>query len=181
MTSVLAYADILLSHLRDPADIECVRTIKQGGNHLLELISDILDLSKIGSGKLQIKKEIVSLPTLLNEVHSLMAVRAEKKLPLILKYEGAIPESIETDRTRLRQILLNLINMRLSLPGGGSVHIMPDFFPSTPCSRSKWRIQGSASPKNNTDGYFSPLCRRTVLRLLGWRAPVWDWRLQSSW
>ena len=131
MTSVLAYADILLSHLRDPADIECVRTIKQGGNHLLELISDILDLSKIGSGKLQIKKEIVSLPTLLNEVHSLMAVRAqEKKLPLILKYEGAIPESIETDRTRLRQILLNLISNAVKFTEEGSVHIIARFLPS---------------------------------------------------
>src|SRR5262245_22101284 len=111
MSCIMAYADILLSHLRDPVDIECVRTIKQGGNHLLELISDVLDLSKIGSGKLKIHREIVSLPTLLNEVHSLMAVQAkEKKLPLILQYEGAVPEKIETDRTRLRQILLNLVS-----------------------------------------------------------------------
>jgi PAS domain S-box-containing protein len=128
MTSILAYADILLSHLRDPDDIECVRTIKQGGNHLLELISDVLDLSKIGSGKLKIHREIVSLPTLLNEVHSLMAVQAkEKKLPLILQYEGAVPEKIETDRTRLRQILLNLVSNAVKFTEQGKVQIVARF------------------------------------------------------
>ena len=128
MTSILAYADILLSHLRDADDIECVKIIKQGGNHLLELIGDILDLSKIGSGKLKINKEIVSLPTLINEVHSLMDVRAkEKKLPLILRYEGAIPENIETDRTRLRQILFNLVSNAIKFTKEGSVTIITRF------------------------------------------------------
>jgi PAS domain S-box-containing protein len=128
MTSILAYADILLSHLRDPDDIECVKTIKQGGNHLLELISDVLDLSKIGSGKLKIHREMMSLPTLLNEVHSLMEVRAKKKkLPLILQYEGAVPEKIETDHTRLRQILLNLVSNAVKFTDRGSVRIVAKF------------------------------------------------------
>jgi PAS domain S-box-containing protein len=128
MTSILAYADILLSHLRDADDIECVKTIKQGGNHLLELISDVLDLSKIGSGKLKIHREMMSLPTLLNEVHSLMEVRAkEKNLPLILQYEGAVPEKIETDRTRLRQILFNLVSNAVKFTERGSVRIVARF------------------------------------------------------
>jgi PAS domain S-box-containing protein len=128
MTSILAYADILLSHLRDPDDIECVKTIKQGGNHLLELIGDVLDLSKIGSGTLKIHREILSLPTLLNEVHSLMEVRAkEKKLPLTLQYDGAVPEKIETDRTRLRQILFNLVSNAVKFTEKGSVQIVARF------------------------------------------------------
>jgi PAS domain S-box-containing protein len=130
MTSILAYADVLLSHLDDPDDIQCVKTIKQGGNHLLELISDILDLSKIGSGKLKIKKGIVSIHKLLNEVHSLIAVRAqEKNLSLILKYEGAIPENIETDHRRLRQILLNLVSNAVRFTETGSVQIIARFLP----------------------------------------------------
>jgi PAS domain S-box-containing protein len=128
MTSILAYADILLSHLRDADDIECVKIIKQGGNHLLELIGDILDLSKIGSGKLKINREVVSFPTLINEVHSLMEVRAkEKQLPLILRYEGVIPEKIETDRTRLRQILFNLISNAIKFTAEGKVEIIARF------------------------------------------------------
>jgi PAS domain S-box-containing protein len=128
MTSILAYADILLSHLRDPDDIECVKTIKQGGDHLLELITDVLDLSKIGSGKLKINREIISLPTLLNEVHSLMEVRAkERKLALIFQYDGAVPEKIETDRTRLRQILFNLVSNAVKFTERGSVQIVARF------------------------------------------------------
>ena len=131
MTSILAYADILLSHLQDADDIECVKIIKQGGNHLLELIGDILDLSKIGSGKLKINKEIVSLPTLINEVHSLMEVRAkEKQLPLMLRYEGEIPENIETDRTRLRQILFNLVSNAIKFTVEGSVKIIARVLPN---------------------------------------------------
>src|SRR5262245_44817254 len=131
MTSILAYADILLSHLRDADDIECVKIIKQGGNHLLELIGDILDLSKIGSGQLKINREIVSLRTIINEVYSLMEVRAkEKNLPLMLRYEGAIPENIETDRTRLRQILFNLISNAIKFTAEGSVKIIVRFLPN---------------------------------------------------
>jgi nitrogen-specific signal transduction histidine kinase/CheY-like chemotaxis protein len=131
VTSILAYADILLSHLQDGDDIECVKIIKQGGNHLLELIGDILDLSKIGSGKLKINREIISLPTLINEVHSLMEVRAkEKKLPLILRYEGEIPENIETDRTRLRQILFNLVSNAIKFTAEGKVEIMARVLPN---------------------------------------------------
>jgi PAS domain S-box-containing protein len=131
MTSILAYADILLSRLQDADDIECVKIIKQGGNHLLELIGDILDLSKIGSGKLKINREIVSLPTLINQVHSLMEVRAkEKRLPLLLHYEGAIPENIETDRTRLRQILFNLVSNAIKFTVEGSVKIIVSVLPN---------------------------------------------------
>ena len=138
MTSILAYADILLSHLQDADDIECVKIIKQGGNHLLELIGDILDLSKIGSGKLKINREIVSLPTLINEVHSLMEVRAkEKQLPLILHYDGAIPERIETDRTRLRQILFNLVSNAIKFTVAGSVRIIARVYSKRLCDRGR--------------------------------------------
>jgi len=131
MTSILAYADILLSHLQDAEDIECAKIIKQGGNHLLELIGDILDLSKIDSGKFKINGEIVSLPDLISEVHSLMEVRAkQKQLPLLLHYEGAIPENIETDRTRLRQILFNLVSNAIKFTVQGSVKIIARVLPN---------------------------------------------------
>jgi PAS domain S-box-containing protein len=131
MTGILGYADILLSHLQDPDDIECVKTIKQSGNYLLELINDILDLSKIEAGELKVTREPISLPTLLTEVHSLMTVRAkEKQLSVILNYQGAIPESVESDRTRLRQILINLVSNAIKFTENGSVQIISKFFPS---------------------------------------------------
>jgi two-component system CheB/CheR fusion protein len=168
MTSILAYADILLSHLRDADDIECVKIIKQGGNHLLELIGDILDLSKIGSGKLKINKEIVSLPTLINEVHSLMEVRAkEKKLPLILRYEGAIPENIETDRTRLRQILFNLVSNAIKFTAEGSVKIIARFLPNDSVLELEVVDTGIGISKEQRGRLFQPFMQASSLTTHG--------------
>ena len=128
MTAIMGYADILLSNLKNNDDIECVRTIKQSGNYLLELINDILELSRIEAGQLSLKKEPVSLPTLLNEVHSIMSVRAqEKALPLMLRYDGAIPQTIESDRTRLRQMIINLVSNAIKFTERGSVEIVARF------------------------------------------------------
>jgi PAS domain S-box-containing protein len=157
MASILAYADILLSHLQDADDIECVKIIKQGGNHLLELIGDILDLSKIGSGKLKINREIVSLPTLINEVHSLMEVRAkEKKLPLILRYEGEIPENIETDRTRLRQILFNLVSNAIKFTTEGKVEIMARVLPNDSALEVEVTDTGIGISREQQEKLFQP-------------------------
>ncbi len=168
MTSILAYADILLSHLRDTDDIECVKIIKQGGNHLLELIGDILDLSKIGSGKLKINREIVSLPTLINEVHSLMEVRAkEKKLPLILRYEGAIPENIETDRTRLQQILLNLVSNAVKFTEAGSVQIIARFLPDESVLEIEVADTGIGISREQQGRLFQPFMQADSATTLG--------------
>jgi PAS domain S-box-containing protein len=168
MTSILAYADILLSHLRDPHDIECVKTIKQGGNHLLELISDVLDLSKIGSGKLKINREIVSLPTLLNEVHSLMAVRAkEKELALILQYDGAVPEKIESDRTRLRQILFNLVSNAVKFTEKGSVQIVTRFLANDSALEVEVVDTGIGIPLEQQGRLFQPFMQADSLELRG--------------
>jgi PAS domain S-box-containing protein len=168
MTSILAYADILLSHLQDADDIECVKTIKQGGNHLLELIGDILDLSKIGSGKLKINSEIVSLPTLINEVHSLMEVRAkEKRLPLILQYEGAIPENIATDPTRLRQILFNLVSNAVKFTLEGSVKIIARFFPIDSVLEIEVADTGIGISKEQQGRLFQPFMQADKATILG--------------
>ena len=157
VTSILAYADILLSHIQDADDIECVKIIKQGGNHLLELIGDILDLSKIGSGKLKINREIVSLPTLINEVHSLMEVRAkEKKLPLILRYEGEIPENIETDRTRLRQILFNLVSNAIKFTAEGKVEIIARVLPNNSALEVEVTDTGIGISREQQEKLFQP-------------------------
>jgi PAS domain S-box-containing protein len=168
MTSILAYADLLLSNLRNADDIECVKIIKQGGDHLLELIGDILDLSKIGSGKLKINREIVSLPTLINEVHSLMEVRAkEKKLPLILRYEGATPENIETDRTRLRQILFNLVSNAIKFTTEGSVTIIARFLSNDSALELEVVDTGIGISKEQQGRLFQPFMQASSVATQG--------------
>jgi signal transduction histidine kinase/DNA-binding response OmpR family regulator len=128
MTSIMGYSDILLARLIEPDNIDCVKIIKQSGNYLLEILNDILDLAKIESGKLVIKKEPVFLAGLFHELQSLMSLRAnEKGLSLSLRYDGPMPESIESDRTRLRQILINLLSNAVKFTEKGKIEIGVNF------------------------------------------------------
>jgi PAS domain S-box-containing protein len=125
MAAILGHADILKDHLDDPDDVQIVETIRRNGNFLLNIINDILDLSKIDSGKLQIERERVRPDNILAEVRSLMDVRAAaKNLPLKIEFSGPIPEMIETDAIRLRQILLNLVGNAIKFTDEGEVKVV---------------------------------------------------------
>jgi two-component system CheB/CheR fusion protein len=125
LTGIMGYADILLSKLRDPEDIAFLKTIKESGEYLIEIVNDILDLSKIEAGKLVLNIEAVSVHAILAEVHGLMNGRArEKNLALSLRYDGVLPERIHTDRTRLRQILINLVSNAVKFTERGRVEIV---------------------------------------------------------
>ena len=88
-------------------------------------MNDILDLSKIEAGKLLLNIESVSVLSFFAEVQALMDVRArQKKLPVFLRYEGALPESIQTDRTRLHQILINLVSNAIKFTERGRIEIV---------------------------------------------------------
>ncbi|MFP4599966.1 MAG: CheR family methyltransferase [Persicimonas sp.] len=128
MTAILGYADILLGHLDDPDDRQCVDTIIRNGRFLLDIINDILDLSKIEAGKLEVDRSLVAPDKLVAEVASLMYVRAEDKgLPLEIEFDGKLPETIETDPRRLRQILVNLVGNALKFTDDGRVCVRTSF------------------------------------------------------
>ena len=125
MAAILGYADVLLGHLEDPDNRSCVVIIKRNGEHLLHLINDILDLSRIEAGKLEVAAEECLLPELIEEVQALMRVRAEEKqLPLRVRFDGPVPEKVHTDPTRLRQVLINLIGNAIKFTEQGSVEIV---------------------------------------------------------
>ena len=125
LTGIMGYADLLLTRLTDPFDIQCIKTIKESGDYLIEIVNDILDLSKIEAGKLVLNIEAISVHAVLAEVQGLMDLRArQKKLPLFLRYDGVLPEGVQTDRTRLRQILVNLVSNAIKFTETGSVQIV---------------------------------------------------------
>jgi PAS domain S-box-containing protein len=103
---------------------EYVRIIRHNGEHLLGLINDILDISKIEAGKMEIEKVACSPVQLVEEVLSLMRVRAvEKGLSLEARYEFPLPETIQSDPARVRQVLVNLIGNALKFTARGQVEI----------------------------------------------------------
>jgi signal transduction histidine kinase len=124
MTAILGYADILLANLRDEQDAKAAETIKRNGEFLLKIVNDILDLSKIEAGKLDVEAVRCSPWHVVADAASLMRVRADAKgLPLTVQYAGEIPETIITDETRLRQILLNLLSNAIKFSDHGEVRL----------------------------------------------------------
>jgi two-component system CheB/CheR fusion protein len=124
MSAILGYADILRARLNDPENLQYLHTIYSNGRYLLEIIDDILDLSRIEAGKLELRKERVRPDDLVLEVQSLLSLRASAKgLALDVEFESALPQTIETDRTRLRQILINLVENAIKFTEQGGVRI----------------------------------------------------------
>ncbi|MDZ4778920.1 MAG: ATP-binding protein [Planctomycetia bacterium] len=123
MTAILGYTDILLDELNgQESALHLLSVIKRNGHYLLDIINDILDLSKIEAGQMAVEQTDCSPVQLLREIHSLMLVRAEQKqLALRLDLRGALPEQIVTDPLRLRQILINLIGNAIKFTQRGSV------------------------------------------------------------
>ena len=128
MTGIMGYADILLGRLTDTGAIECVRTIKDSGQYLLQIINDLLDLAKIEAQGLELEKEEIHLPTFLTDVYTLMEGAARAKgLPLSLKYDGVIPYEIDSDPKRMRQILINLLGNAIKFTDRGGVELAVHF------------------------------------------------------
>lgn len=135
MTAILGYAELLLDetvHGENGFDregsIEVLRTIQRNGDHLLQIINDILDLSKIEAGKLEVEQIACSPRRLVADVMSLMRVRAEDKgLELSNEWQGTIPAAIKTDPTRLRQILINVVGNAIKFTEVGGVRLIAHF------------------------------------------------------
>ncbi len=128
LTAILGYAELL----REDGEIakaperrtQTIDTITQAGQHLLSIINDILDLSKIEAGKLSIEAIETSLPKLLHEVEGLLRPRAaEKGVALGFALATPVPERVVTDPTRLRQILMNLVGNAAKFTDAGSITV----------------------------------------------------------
>ena len=125
MTAILGFADLLRDSLAQPEQVEAVQTIHRNGHYLLGLINDILDLSKIESGRVELETLPCSPAQILADVAALMRGRAaDKHLALQMEFEGPIPRQITTDPTRLRQILINLVGNAIKFTETRSVRVV---------------------------------------------------------
>jgi CheY-like chemotaxis protein len=125
LTAILGYADLIADPRQTPAErIESIETIRRNGDHLLQVISDILDLSKIEAGRMLLESIPCSPVWVVEDVASAVRARASHKgLRLAVEYEGTIPQTITSDPTRLRQILLNLVSNAVKFTESGEVKI----------------------------------------------------------
>lgn len=124
MTAIMGYIDLIDELIDHKIATAYLSTVRRNGEFLLDIINDILDLSKIEAGKLDIIRERFSPHQLLEDVCSIMDVRAaENRLELDIFYDGKIPAEIESDPKRLKQILINLVGNAIKFTMKGSVKI----------------------------------------------------------
>lgn len=124
MNAILGFSDLLDSIVRDKRGQEYLKAIATGGKTLLALIEDLLDLSKIEAGKLQLYYEPVNLLASIEELRQIFAQKAaEKNIQLLVQIEPLVPQYIHFDDIRLRQILLNVIGNALKFTETGYVKL----------------------------------------------------------
>ncbi|MDB5337711.1 MAG: sensor protein [Planctomycetaceae bacterium] len=128
MTAILGFSELLTTEegldRAPPARRQALESIYRNGQHLLEIINDILDLSKIEAGKLTIEKQECRPTKILQDLLASLKVRAESKdLTLTAEQADNCPEVVRTDATRLRQILLNIVGNALKFTAVGEVKV----------------------------------------------------------
>jgi PAS domain S-box-containing protein len=125
MCAIQGYAELLSDKRASRAERdEYIAIIRRNGEHLLHIINDILDLSKIEAGKLIVERVECSPARLVSEVESLMRHRAAGKgLAFDLVYRGPIPTCVQVDPTRVRQILMNLVGNAIKFTETGRVEL----------------------------------------------------------
>ena len=136
LTAILGFTDELIDEATRAASADGVDpallTVKRNSQHLLAVVNDILDLSRIEAGKFTVENVPCSPMRILSDVVSLLRPRAlEKQLRLETRFRGAIPEQIRSDPTRLLQILVNLIGNAIKFTEHGGITLRLELIPAT--------------------------------------------------
>ena len=126
MTAILGYADLLLDEEMQLGDEprRLLEIVRRNGGHLLDVLNDILDLSKIESGRIEVERIPTSLVHVVSEIASLMRVRADEKgIALDLAFDTPVPSEVLSDPTRVRQAVVNLVGNAIKFTERGSVRV----------------------------------------------------------
>lgn len=161
LTAIVGYSELLARPQRDLSEREAwARGLRRGSNHLLAMVNDILDLSKIEAGKMGVSKRAQSPVLVVRQVVQLMLPQAkEKMLSLSFQLAGKLPRQVETDEVRLRQILVNLVSNAIKFTDHGGVTIKMRVRRSEDASgvlEISVQDTGIGIPEENLSAVFSP-------------------------
>ncbi len=161
MNSILGFTEILKrGYGKNERDsLRYLNTIHSSGKNLLELINDILDLSKIESGKIEIEAAWTEPHQIIQEVLQMMELRAQEKgIELSFSAQGAVPQQIKTDPARFRQIIFNLVGNAVKFTEQGKVTVTSRFTPTDADSQLLIDITdtGIGIAPDKTESIFDP-------------------------
>ncbi len=168
INAVLGFAEILLSRVNKETNKRYLKSIISSGNTLLNLVNDILDLSKIEAGKMDLNVGPVNLKVLFEEINNIFCLQAEEKnLVYDFKISDQLPEFVELDEFRIRQVLLNLIDNAIKFTDEGFIKILVTVLKPPPKSennRISLKIEvadsGIGIPKNDQNRLFTAFVQK---------------------
>ncbi len=124
LNAIIGFSDLLASVPIDRSCTEYISAIRNAGNTLLSLINDILDLSKIEAGKIEIRYGPVNIRSVINEIYNVFKLRLdEKNLSFFSEVNDEVPGTVFIDETRIRQILFNLVGNAVKFTEKGCITI----------------------------------------------------------
>ncbi len=157
MTAILGYTDLLLDGdiPIPPEASRRLEVVKRNGTHLLEILNDILDISKIEAGRFEMERLPTDPAQIVADVASLLRVRAEEKgIRLVVRYRTPIPTQIVSDPTRLRQALVNLVGNAIKFTPSGRVQIDVRYEPEREMLTFRVQDTGIGIPPQKLESLF---------------------------
>ncbi|MBV8815232.1 MAG: response regulator, partial [Verrucomicrobia bacterium] len=167
LNSILGYAQVLLRRLDRSEDQKAkVKTILSSGEHLLEMINEVLDLSRVESGKVSIALQAVELPKFIAGIVDEFRLRASRSnLTFIHQVQGDLPECIETDPLRLRQVLYNLLGNAMKFTVQGEVALR--VYVTSDLLRFEVKDTGKGITPEDLPSIFNPFYQAANNQLIG--------------
>ena len=174
MNAILGFTEVLKrsSHLDRKDTLRYLNTIYSSGKNLLELINDILDLSKVESGRLELESAWSEPHRIIQEVVRVLSIKAaEKDLTLDFRAQTPLPQQIKTDPARFRQIIFNLVGNAIKFTDSGRVTVSGSFekTASGPSLQIDITDTGIGIPPDKLEWIFDPFTQAdtTVSRRFG--------------
>ncbi|KAA9029960.1 ATP-binding protein [Niallia endozanthoxylica] len=161
LNAIIGFSELLQNTVENEKHKSYIKTINTAGNSLLMIINDILDLSKIEAGKIELHTKPVKLPNIFYEIENIFRQNVQEKgIDLFINMKGDIPELILFDEVRIRQILLNLAGNAVKFTEKGYVRLSMQVSPSTADDISCIDVQisvedtGIGIPDNQIESIF---------------------------
>ena len=177
MNAIIGFTTLAVSNIDDKKKVrDYLGKILSASNHLLSLINDILDMSRIESGKIQLEETEVSLSEVLHDLKTIVSGQIHaKQLELYMDVMDVTHENVYCDKTRLNQVLLNLLSNAIKFtPAGGTVSVRLRQYPGTKRGSEMYEIRvkdnGIGMSPEFVQKIFSPFERErtsTVSRTQG--------------
>ncbi|HYF03958.1 MAG TPA: PAS domain S-box protein [Patescibacteria group bacterium] len=164
LNAILGFAQILKKDGSIPQRQQgYIETMYKSGNHLLDMINDVLDISKIESGRMELFFDDVDLHALLSDLHNMFNLPArQKNLQLSVSHSALFPQIVYTDAKRLRQVLINLLSNAIKFTTSGHISVYADVRPNKDMLSGNTRVYfsvkdtGRGIPAEEHENIFEP-------------------------